>query len=436
MNDTVLNNLIPFLANAKSPYHAVAQQCKRLQAADCHRLSEAQTWTLQAGEGYYLTRNDSALIAFRVPKSAPRRFMMTASHSDSPVLKLKDAPELPASNGMKRLNVEVYGGALLAPWFDRPLGVAGRLVVRTEQGVETRLVDCGEDLALIPSLAIHFDRKANLGHEIKAQSELLPVYGMEGAPELLAIAARAAGVQQADILAHDLVLYNAQAPRLWGAEKEFLSAAKLDDLACAHASLEGFLAAEESDSIPVHVVFDNEEIGSSTMQGASATFLRDTLCRIAAGLGWEEPDYLAALSESFLLSADNAHAAHPNRTECADPVTRPRVNGGVVLKFSGAQRYATDAVSAAIVRRAGECANVPLQTFVNHSDYPGGTTLGNLSVQQVAVRTADVGIAQLAMHSPYETCGSRDVKHLAALCRTLYSAALTETAPGAYELRV
>ena len=172
------------------------------------------------------------------------------------------------------------------------------------------------------------------------------------------------------------------------------------------------------------------------MQGASATFLRDTLCRIAAGLGWEESDYLAALSESFLLSADNAHAAHPNRTECADPVTRPRVNGGVVLKFSGAQRYATDAVSAAIVRRAGECANVPLQTFVNHSDYPGGTTLGNLSVQQVAVRTADVGIAQLAMHSPYETCGSRDVKHLAALCRTLYSAALTETAPGAYELRV
>ena len=358
--------------------------------------------------------------------------MMTASHSDSPVLKLKDAPELPASNGMKRLNVEVYGGALLAPWFDRPLGVAGRLVVRTEQGVETRLVDCGEDLALIPSLAIHFDRKANLGHEIKAQSELLPVYGMEGAPELLAIAARAAGVQQADILAHDLVLYNAQAPRLWGAEKEFLSAAKLDDLACAHASLEGFLAAEESDSIPVHVVFDNEEIGSSTMQGASATFLRDTLCRIAAGLGWTEQAYLAALAESFLLSADNAHAAHPNRTECADPVTRPRVNGGVVLKFSGAQRYATDAVSAAIVRRAGECANVPLQTFVNHSDHPGGTTLGNLSVQQVAVRTADVGIAQLAMHSPYETCGSRDVEHLAALCRALYSAALTETAPGEF----
>ena len=436
MTDTVLQNLIDFLSAAPSPFHAVQQQCLRLEAAGCHRLSEAQVWQLQAGEGYYLTRNDSALIAFRVPRDAHRGFMMTASHSDSPVLKLKDTPEMPAVNGMKRLNAEVYGGALLAPWFDRPLGVAGRLVVRTERGLDTRLVDCGRDLALIPSLAIHFDRKANSGHEIKPQTELLPVYGMEGARDLLAIAAEAAGVRQGDILAHDLVLYNREKPAVWGAEGEFLSAAKLDDLACAHASLEGFLAAGEGGSIPVHVVFDNEEVGSSTMQGACATFLRDTLTRIADALGWSEQEFLAALGESFLLSADNAHAAHPNRGACADPVTRPRLNGGVVLKFSGAQRYATDAVSAAVVRRAGELAGVPVQTFVNHSDYPGGTTLGNLSVRQIAVRTADVGLAQLAMHSPFETCGSRDIAHMAALCRTVYSASLNEIAPGAYDLRI
>ena len=436
MNDTELQNLIQYLSESPTPYHAVAAQCERLEAAGYRRLTEAQVWKLEAGEGYYLTRNDSALIAFRLPKRGGKRFMMTASHSDSPALKLKDAPELPAVNGMKRLNVEVYGGALLAPWFDRPLGVAGRLVVRTENGVETRLVDCGRDLAMIPSLAIHFDRKANLGHEIHPQAELAPVYGLDGAPNLLAIAAETADVREGDILAHDLILYNRQKPTVWGAENEFLSAGKLDDLACAHASLEGFLAAGESDSIPVHVVFDNEEIGSSTLQGASGTFLRDTLTRIAHALGWTEEDALAAFAQSFLLSADNAHAAHPNRTECADPVTRPRLNGGVVLKFSGAQRYATDAVSAAVVRSAGALAGVPIQTFVNHSDHPGGTTLGNLSVQQVAVRTADVGIAQLAMHSPYETCGSADIESLTALCRTLYSTSLVEIVPGRFTVRI
>ena len=436
MNDPILNNLIDFLSASPSAFHAVQHQRARLKEAGCIRLSEAQPsqWQLELGKAYYVSRNDSALIAFRIPKNGARRFMMTASHSDAPVLKLKDAPELPAVNGLKRLNVEVYGGALLAPWFDRPLGVAGRIAVRTEHGIDMRIVDCGRDLALIPSLAIHFDRKANLGHEIKPQAELLPVYGMDGAPELLSIVAEAAGVRAEDVLSHDLYLSNREPPRVWGARGEFLSAPKLDDLVCVHASLEGFLAAEEVESIPVHIVLDNEEVGSSTMQGGGGTFLRATLARIAASLGWSEAEYYAALAQSFMLSADNAHAAHPNRTESVDPVTHARLNGGVVVKFSGAQRYATDAVSAALVRRACERAGIQIQTYVNHSDYPGGTTLGNVSVRQVSVRTADVGVAQLAMHSPYETCGSADVSHMAALCRTLYSSAITETSPGAYTL--
>ena len=436
MNETHLQDLIEFLTASPTPYHAVAQQCARLEAAGFRRLSEAQVWKLEAGEGYYLTRNGSSLIAFRLPKRGGERFMMTASHSDSPLLRVKDTPELPAVNGMLRLNAEVYGGALLAPWFDRPLGLAGRLVVRTDRGVETRLVDCGRPVALIPSLAIHFDRQANNGHAIKPQAELAPVCGLEGAPPTLQLAADAAGVRREDILAHDLMLFNAEPPRVWGAGEEFLSAPKLDDLVSAHASLAGFLAAEETDSIPVHIVFDNEEIGSSTLQGACATLLRDTLRRISDCLGWSEQRFLAALAESFMLSADGAHAAHPNHTECADPVTRARINGGVALKISGAQRYATDAVSAAIVRRASELAGVPMQTFVNHSDYPGGRTLGNLSVQQVSVHTADVGVAMLAMHSPYETCGCSDAGYLAALCRAIFSTALTETAPGAFNLSV
>ena len=436
MNDTVLQNLIDFLSHAPSPYHAVQQQCARLQAAGYRRLSEAQPWTLEGGQGYYVTRNESSLIAFRLPKCEAKRFMMTASHTDAPTLKIKDIPELPAVNGVKRLNVEGYGSALLLPWFDRPLGIAGRVAVRTEQGVEMRLYASGRPLAMIPSLAIHMDREANHGHDIQRQKEIVPLYGLDDAPDLLAIVAEDLGLCRGDILAHDLMLYNTEPPRLWGARNEFLSAEKLDDLVCAYASLEGFLTARASDSIPVHIVLDNEEIGSSTMQGACGTFVRDTLMRIAQMLGWTEQDYLTAVAESFMLSADNAHAAHPNHMDRADPVTHPRLNGGPIVKFSGAQTYATDAVSAAVVRRAAELAGIELQSFVNNSDVRGGRTLGNIFVQQVSVHTADVGIAQLAMHSPYETCGSADIESLTALCSTIYSTALCEVDPGRFTVSV
>ena len=436
MKDTELENLMQYISESPTPYHAVQAQCDRLEAAGFRRLTEAQPWSLENGQGYYVTRNESSLIAFRLPRQQAKRFMMTASHTDAPTLKLKDAPELPAVNGVKRLNVEGYGSALLMPWFDRPLGVAGRVAVRTPQGVELRLYASGRPLAMIPSLAIHMDRDANHGHDIVRQKELVPLYGQTDAPDLLAIVAEDLGLRREDILAHDLMLYNTEPPRVWGARDEFLSAEKLDDLACAYASLAGFLAARECDSIPVHIVLDSEEIGSSTKQGACGTFVRDTLMRIAEVLGWSEQMYLTAVAESFMLSADNAHAAHPNHMDRADPVTYPRLNGGPVVKFSGAQTYATDAVSAAVVRRAAELAGIELQSFVNNSDVRGGRTLGNIFVQQVSAHTADVGIAQLAMHSPYETCGSADIASLAALCRTIYSTALCEEVPGRFTVSV
>ncbi len=436
MNETLLQDLMQFLQASETPYHAVAEQCSRLEAAGYRRLTEAQCWTLEAGQGYYVTRNESSLIAFRLPERAAKRFMMVASHTDAPMLKIKDQPDLPAVNGAKRLNVEVYGSALLLPWFDRPLGVAGRVAVRTGEGVAMRRYASRRPLAMIPSLAIHMDREANHGHDIQRQKEIVPLYGMDGSPDLLAVIAEDLGVQPEEILAHDLVLYNTEPPRLWGARNEFLSAEKLDDLTCAYASLVGLLTARESDSIPVHIVLDSEEIGSSTMQGACGTFVRDTLMRIAEVLGWTEQEYLTAVAESFMLSADNAHAAHPNHMDRADPVTHPRLNGGPVVKFSGAQHYATDAVSAAVVRRSAELAGIALQSFVNHSDHRGGRTLGNIFVQQVSCHTADVGIAQLAMHSPYETCGSADIAPLTALCRTLYSTALCEVIPGEFTVHI
>lgn len=436
MQESVLQDLTEFIAASPSPYHAVAEQAARLEAAGFRRLTEARTWSLESGQGYYVTRNESSLIAFRLPSRQAKRFMMTASHTDAPTLKLKDVPELPAVNGVKRLNVEGYGSALLLPWFDRPLGVAGRVAVRTEQGVELRLYASGRPLAMIPSLAIHMDRDANHGHDIVRQKEIVPIYALADAPDLLTIVAKDLGLGREEILAHDLMLYNTEPPRVWGAQGEFFSAEKLDDLACVYASLAGILSARGSDSIPVHIALDNEEIGSSTMQGACGTFVRDTLMRIAQSIGWTEQDYLAAVAKSFLLSADNAHAAHPNHMDRADPVTHPRMNGGPVVKFSGAQTYATDAVSAAVVRRAAELAGIELQSFVNHSDVRGGRTLGNIFVQQVSAHTADVGIAQLAMHSPYETCGSADIEALAALCGTIYSTALCEDVPGRFTVSV
>lgn len=428
--------LLDFIQHHPSPYHVVEGQKRYLLDAGYEPLLESQHWDLQEGGKYVVTRNGSALIAFQVPKKSFSGFMMMSSHSDSPALKVKENPEIKVDGAYQKLNVEVYGGALLAPWFDRPLSVAGRVLLRTADGVRTQLVQVDRDFLLIPSLAIHMNRGANSGYEYKVQRDLLPLYGNAEAAPLLEVIAQACGLDASAIVGHDLFVYNRQAPSVWGAQKEFLSSPKLDDLQCAFASLTGFLESTPTDSIPVHVLFDNEEIGSSTKQGAASTFLEDTLRRIAESLGLSQSEYLRKLPQSFMLSADNAHAAHPNYLDKCDPVNHPKLGGGVVLKFSGNQKYTTDAVSAAIVRTLAKQAGVRLQAFTNHSDLPGGTTLGNLSVHHVAVKTADVGIAQLAMHAPYETCGAGDTAELVALARALFSASLVERGEEDYGLHL
>lgn len=433
--EEINGRLLEFLDSSPTSFHAVAGMKERLEAAGYRRLYEGQSWKLEAGSGYYVTRNDSALIAFRIPKADFKGFQIMASHSDSPTFKVKSNAEIEVDRQYLKLNVEKYGGMLCAPWLDRPLSVAGRVVVRRADGVETRLVKVDRDLLIIPNLAIHMNRQVNEGYAFNAQKDMLPLLGDGTAKDgFLKLIAGEAGVDEADILDTDLFLYTRDKGTVLGLNGEFLAAPRLDDLQCAFASLEGFLAAEPKESVAVHCVMDNEEVGSGTKQGAASTFLRDVLHRINTGLGRTEEQYLTALASSFMVSADNAHGVHPNQPDKADPTNRPYLNQGIVIKYSANQKYTTDAISGAIFKSVCEKAGVPYQTFTNRSDMLGGSTLGNISNAQVALNTVDIGLPQLAMHSCYETAGSRDTGYLAAAAREFYSLTVSGDGDGNYQL--
>ena len=402
-------SLLAFIKKSPTAFQATAEMEKKFTENGYQLLSEREHWILQPGGKYIVTRNHSALIAFSIPKKECRKFYIIASHSDSPAFKIKENPEIRVDNAYTKLNVEGYGGMLMAPWFDRPLSVAGRVIVRCDGSLKEELVNIDRDLVMIPSLAIHMNREANKGVSYNPQKDLLPLLGCgDSKPELLKIVAEELGVNPEDILAHDLFLYNRMEGTIWGADREFVSAPRLDDLQCAFASMEGMLAGKKEESIAVHCVLDNEEVGSGTKQGAASTFLKDTLRRINDGLGRTYEEYLMTLAGSFMISADNAHALHPNYIEKADPVNRPLPNGGIVIKYNANQKYCTDAVSAAKFKDLCDRAGVKYQTFANRSDVPGGSTLGNISNTQVPMNTVDIGLPQLAMHSPYETAGVED----------------------------
>ncbi|WP_418418432.1 M18 family aminopeptidase [Blautia sp.] len=405
--------LLTFIRKSPTAFHAVDTMKNILAEQGFQELFEKDYWKLIPGGQYMVTRNNSALIAFSIPENAPRRFHIMASHSDSPTFKIKENPEITVEKAYVKLNVEKYGGMLMSPWFDRPLSVAGRVIVSEKGEIKEKLVDIDRDLLMIPSLAIHMNREVNSGYAYNPQKDLLPLYGTAGTEETFGkTLAEAAGVSEEDILSHDLFLYSRTRGAVWGAEKEFVSAGRLDDLQCAFASMEGLLSGEKKKSIAVHCVMDNEEVGSGTKQGAASTFLKDTLLRINSGLGRTYEEYLMSLADSFMISADNAHALHPNYTDMTDPVNRPLLNKGIVIKYNANQKYCTDAVSAAIFKDICTRAEVPFQTFVNRSDMAGGSTLGNISNTQVPVNTVDIGLPQLAMHSPYETAGVKDTYSL------------------------
>ncbi len=411
-------NLKAFLDASHSVYHAAAYLENVLKEAGYSCLREQESWALSPGGKYYLIRGGSAILAFRIPEAAPKGFLMSASHCDRPTFKIKENGEL--KGAYTRLATEKYGGMLMSTWLDRPLSIAGRVLVETDDGVQSKLVDIDRDLLLIPNVAIHMNRIANDGYKWNPVTDTIPLLGgKDAAGKLDKLLTQQAGGK---LLGHDLYLYIRQKATVWGMEEEYISAAALDDLQCAWGCTQGFLKAENSGSIPVLCVFDSEEVGSNSVQGAASMLLADVLERICSAL---EISLQQMLAQSFMVSADNAHAIHPNHPEFADAGNAPVVNGGVVLKFNSSQRYTTDGVSAAIFRKVCAKAGVPVQTYYNRADIPGGSTLGHISLTHVSVPSADIGLPQLAMHSCFETAGVKDSIYLENAMTAYYGSTLT-----------
>lgn len=422
MEQNINRDLLDFIEKSPTAWHAAETLAASLREAGYRELREEESWELAPGARCFVRRNASSLLAFRIPQVTPTGFMLMAAHTDSPALRPKELATVSAAGLYAQIPVERYGGALLSTWLDRPLSVAGRLVVREGDALVTRLVDLKRDVALIPNVAIHMDRSVNEGKAYDVKTDMLPLIGAEKSAESFRrLVAEAAGAAEEDIVSAELQFYPRTPGTIWGAEGEYVSSPRLDDLQCVFACARGFLAAEEGESVPVFCAFDNEEVGNTTRQGAGADFLARTLARIAASRGWDQSRMLA---QSFLVSADNAHAVHPNHPEYADRTDRPEMNKGVVIKLNAAQRYITDAVSAAVFREICRRAEVPVQRYTNRADLTGGWTLGHVSLGQVAVRSLDAGLAQLAMHSCYETGGARDTAWLIRAAERFFSSSL------------
>lgn len=431
----VSKELLGFIEKSYSNFHVIYNMKEELNQNGFVELFEGEKWELKEGGRYYVSRNETSLIAFQIPAKDFVGFNIMASHSDFPTFKLKENAEMCVEDQYVKLNVEKYGGMICSPWFDRPLSIAGRLLVKENGKIVTKLVHVDRDLVMIPNLAIHMNRDINEGYKYNPQVDMLPLFGgKDSKGSLMKIVAESAGVDPDQILSNDLYLYNRMAGTIWGAEEEFISSAKLDDTQCAFISMKAFLQSTNSKSVTVHCVLDNEEVGSGTKQGAASTFLKDVLQRINRGMGRDEEEYLQALASSFMLSADNAHAVHPNHADKTDPTNRPYLNGGVVIKYNANQMYTTDAVSAAIFKEMCEKAKVPYQTFVNRSDMRGGSTLGNISNSQVALNTVDIGVPQLAMHSSYETCGVKDTYYMIEAAKEFFSSSVINEGAGNYRI--
>lgn len=405
----MVKNLLEFLNDSPVNFLAVDTIIKKLDAAGFKKLDAGDKWPeMKAGDCYYITKNDSSLYAFRVGNKPVEEvgYKLICAHCDSPTFRIKPRGEIISEGGVVRLNTEVYGGPILSTWFDRPLSIAGRVILRSENALhpKTALLNVKRPLLTIPNLAIHFNRQVNDGVKLSRQKDMMPIMGMitnhlESGNVLINIICSELNVKAEDILDFDLYLYDITPACLVGIHNELISAGRLDDLSMVHAALEAMLAANTSDETQVMAIFDNEETGSGTKQGAASPVLRNMLKRIA-GSG---ENFYRAVEHSFMISADNAHGYHPNYGEKYDPTNHPLMGRGPVIKFNASQKYSSDADSAAVFKIVCEKAEVPYQTFVNHSDVAGGSTLGNILTSQIPLRGVDMGNPIWAMHSVRET---------------------------------
>lgn len=411
-------SLSAFLNRTYTAFHAAENLAGRLSAEGYTALYENEEWHLSPGGKYYTVRGGSSLIAFRLPEGRISGFQIAAAHGDSPVFVVKTVCE--GENGV-RLGVERYGSGNCPSFMDRPLKLAGRLIFRTEAGLTSRAF-CLPDPVVIPSVAIHMEHENLLGRKNNPAVDFLPLYGEKNnLEERLAAAA-----DGAEIVARDMFLVPATPAFVWGSDGEYISSPRLDDLQCVYALTEGFLrAAAPVSAVPVLAVFDNEEVGNTSPQGANSTFLSDTVDRIADALCDGEEEGIRVKTNSFMISADNAHAVHPNHPEYADAQGYScRLNGGIVIKHNASRQYATDAYSEALFREICRLADVPVQEYTNRADMPGGRTLGNISASRFSIPTVDIGLAQLSMHSALETAGTRDTDALIAAAEKYYSLTL------------
>ncbi len=411
-----IQDLINFLDSSPVNFWAVETLRSRLEANGFRELDMRDAWTLQAGDKRYVVKNGSALFAFVVGTGeASKGFHIIAAHSDSPGFRIKPSSEIKCEGGVVKLNTEVYGGPILYTWFDRPLSIAGRVILRSDDPLnpETRLVRFERPLLLIPHLAIHFNRAVNEGNPLSKQKDMLPVISLDTAdPKGLvrSLVAQQLDIDPDSILDYDLSLYDTEKGVTVGPENEMVSCGRLDDLSMVHAGLAAMLdtLGHNSEYTRVLAVFDNEETGSGTKQGAGSPILEHILRRIVSCAGGTEDDYMRAVADSFMISADNAHGLHPNYVEKQDPTNHPILGHGPCVKINANCKYMTDADSAAVFVRLCEMAGVPCQYFVNHSDVAGGSTLGNILTSQIPLRGVDMGAPLWAMHSVRETASAAD----------------------------
>lgn len=420
-----MKGLFEFLDAGVSPYHATKSTAEILEKNGFLPLDERQEWNLQPGGKYYVTRNQSSILAFSMPNSQPVCYHLVATHSDSPSFRIKKLKR--TDKHYARAEVEGYGGMIYSSWLDRPLGMAGRLLVQTQEGIKSKLIAPDENLFVIPNLAIHMNRDINKGYSYNPQVDLQPIYGGEGADLTTVFDA------DAQVLDMDLFLTVRQKAVTVGDKGSYYMAPRIDDLASAYAVLSGFVAGcqkPKDEILNLYCMFDNEEVGSGTRQGARSTFLPDVLTRIESYYHMTEEQKIQARNSSLLISADNAHATHPNlpeKTDCEFPVW---LNQGIVVKYSASQHYTTTGLTAAVFMKMCQKESIPVQKFANRADTPGGSTLGNLLSQQFSIPMLDIGLPQLAMHSAVETAGCADVMYMIKAIETFYQSDIRQTKDG------
>lgn len=424
----MIKRLLDFLDASPVNFLAVRNIANELEQAGYHRLDPREAiGSIKAGDKLYVTKNDSSIYAFHIGRKslADAGFRMICAHCDSPTFRIKPNAEMMCEGGIVKLNTEVYGGPIMSTWFDRPLTIAGRVIVRgnDELNPQTLLLHVERPLLQISNLAIHFNRQVNDGVKLSKQKDMLPILGivtnqLEQGNLLMNIICEELNIKQENILDFDLYLADATPACTFGVHNEFISSGRLDDLSMCFAGLEAMINTETTDVTKVLAIFDNEETGSQTKQGAGSPFLSMMLNRIALAQGGSQEAFYQAVERAFMISADNAHAWHPNYSEKYDPTNHPVLGGGPVIKFNAAQKYASDAVSAAVFSEICRKAGVPCQRFVNHSDVAGGSTLGNILASSIPLRGVDMGNAILAMHSCRETGSVNDHLHtVKAFCQ-------------------